>query len=537
MVGVEEKILELFRKNTSAKLTTWQILTAIDEKAAQIEEILKSPLYGKTEKKLALREKAKLHRRVLYYLNKLIRSNLLATYGEVGKGEKIFGLNLTSGEEITIEGIRKIKITISRPPFPSLPVEGYEQRGVLRKYEEGTWINRVNSILVEGSNHPKLSTLYNYISNCILLVNDCLYIRDFERFLEKEKDEIFNFFREISNLINDFGKRIIFSIDFSKIQKKHEKKLENIVKYCNSLQQRPNFVFKVNPNEIYEKLEIFSKIIENFSSSGEPLTLQNSIFRAPYFRGICGVYGFDESEWRVYEEYSKKMSSIVCSNFTIALDMAKFASEFRLRVSSLEEVVKKCCEAMLIGSSIQREKIQEYFKFLLNTNKECLGFVFGFSRNYLRIWNYEWLRKRFDDEVMLSVLERIRKCLNNFCSIEETIYKACGMPIRFRVVLAQAIYEYYRKFFTEPEWERIELRHLGDLYESPSIKSKLVLAEKVGRMLNGGAILELYKLGKLNLDEACRELSYVLTTYRFPIIYLDFSGVLRRDLKLLEFLR
>lgn len=536
-MGVEEKILELFRKNTGAKLTTWQILTAIDERASQIEEILKSPLYGKTEKKLALREKAKLHRRVLYYLNKLTRSNLLLTYGEIGKGEKIFGLNLTPAGEITIEGMKKIKITISRPPLPTLPVEGYEQRGVLRKYEEGTWINRVNSIVIEGASHQRLSTLNNYISNCILLVNDCLYVRDFERFLDEEKDEIFNFFREISNLINDFGKKIIFSLDFSKIHKKQEKKLENLIKYCNSLQQPPNFIFRTNPNEIYEKFEIFSRIIENFSSSGAPLILQNSAFRAPYFRGICGVYGFDEGEWKIYEECSRKTSSIVCSNFTIALDMARFASEFRLRVSSLEEVVRKCCEAMLIGSSIQREKVHEYFRFLLNTNKECLDFVFGFSRNYLRIWNYEWLRKRFDEDVMLSVLERIRKCLNNFCSIEETIYKACGMPIRFKVVLAQAIYDYYKKFFTEPEWERVELRRLEDLYENPSIKSRLTLAEKVGRVLNGGAALELYKMGKLNLDETCRELSYVLTTYRLPLIYVDFSGVLRRDLKLLEFLR
>jgi len=536
-VGVELKILDIFRKDPSLRLTTSQVVSMIErEEFEEIEKVLKSDFYTRERKKEALRKKAKLHRRILYYLNKLVKANFLSVYGEIGKGEKIFGLSLVPGEEIMIEDLRRIKISI-KPPSPALPIEGYEQKGILKKYEEGTWINRVNSILLEGSCFEDLGSLLNYINNSILLINDSLFINEFEKFLGSEKYEISSFFSKISDFINDFGKRIIFSINLEKIPKEKQENLELIVKIASSSFPRPHFVFSTNNKILQEKFAIFSRILEVLSNFQIPIYIRNSQFTdSPYFRGICGVYSFDEAEWRSYvENFKGSVKALSCSHFTIALDLSRFAEEFKLRVYALEELLKKCCESMLIGSSIQRKKIDEYFKFLVKTNEGKEHVVFGLSRNYLRLWNYEWIRKNYDTELMLSVLDRIKRTVTEFSSVEETIYKSCGMPIRFKVSISPAVYDYYKYSFSKPEYELLKIGNPLDLYENSSIKQKLELNESIVDLFNGGHVIEIYKVGKFDPEELCREISYILGLYKFPFIHVDTSGVKKVNLMLTEF--
>ncbi len=538
-VGVDLKILEIFRRNPSLRLSTSQIVSLIEkEEFEQIEKVLRSDFYPKEKKREALRKKAKLHRRILYYLNKLVKANLLAVYGEVGKGEKIFGLSLMPGEEITIEDFRRIKISI-KPPSPALPIEGYEQKGIVKKYEEGTWINRVNSVLIEGNCFENLNSLFRYLNNSILLINDSLFVNEFEKFLDSEKFEISSFFSKISDLMNDFGKRIIFSIDLEKIPKDKHEKLELMIKLASSSFPRPSFVFSVNNKVLQEKFGIFSRILEILSNFEIPIFIKNSFLtEAPYFRGICGIYSFDEGEWRNYvENFKGSVKALSCSHFTIALDLARFAEEFKLRVYALEELLKKCCESMLIGSSIQRKKIDEYFKFLVKTNEKYEHVVFGLSRNYLRLWNYEWVRKNFDLELMLSVLGRIRKTVSEFSSVEETIYKSCGMPIRFRVIISSAVYEYYKYAFSKPEYELLKIGDPMDLYENQEVKKKLELSEKIANLFNGGHVTEIYKVGRFDPEELCREISYILGMYKLPFLHIDTSGIKKVNLVLTEFFK
>ena len=95
------------------------------------------------------RKIAQLHRKLLHHINLLIRDGLLRVNRHGEKGHKFFVLNIGDNEEITeLTPKYKKTIVVSKPQVPTMPIEGYEQQEIIKRYEEATWIDRLNSVVI-----------------------------------------------------------------------------------------------------------------------------------------------------------------------------------------------------------------------------------------------------------------------------------------------------------------------------------------------------------------------------------------------------
>ncbi|MFW6225572.1 MAG: hypothetical protein ACOC3V_01270, partial [bacterium] len=213
------------------------------------------------------REKAKLHRKSLYYLNKLVKEDLLKISQIKNKNEKSFELNISNENELIFEKNKKNKIIISKPTIPAMPIEGYEQKNIIKKFEEATWISRSNSIIILCKKISRIEKLKEIIIDSFSYVNDGIGINDFETIIEQTNlENTQKFLIEIEQECYDFGKTLSIIIDFSNI--KNDNKIKEVMKlYSNLNLKHTNIIFDVSSKEIQKYEELMESIIYNFSKS------------------------------------------------------------------------------------------------------------------------------------------------------------------------------------------------------------------------------------------------------------------------------
>jgi hypothetical protein len=177
MKNIEGIILKIFKANPSKEYDTSELTREIfPEEYSTIIALLASA--DKSHVNDAKRKKFQLHRKLLYYLNKLVDEKILRVSKIQEKGEKSFALELEEGDIIIERGHKKISIT--KPSIMSNHIEVYEHNHIMKKYDENTWVYRINSMMLECSKIPTTEKLYLTISDCFRNVNDVIALNDFE---------------------------------------------------------------------------------------------------------------------------------------------------------------------------------------------------------------------------------------------------------------------------------------------------------------------------------------------------------------------
>ena len=177
MNNTKEKIISAF-KEKGPELSTRDIAFLV------YEDYILEPSKPKEK-----RHVAKTHRKLLHHINLLIRDNILrvARHGE--KGHKYFCLNLEEGEEITgLSRKYKKRIIAGKPRVPILPIEGYEKQGIVIKHKAGTWIDKLNSILIQCEKIESLNHLKDIIEKSFSSINDCICLNDFDLIINSIQD-------------------------------------------------------------------------------------------------------------------------------------------------------------------------------------------------------------------------------------------------------------------------------------------------------------------------------------------------------------
>lgn len=534
MYETEYKILSLFKENPGKELSTEHIISRLyPDSYKKLNEELK-----KTDKKALLkakRKKAQLHRKALYYLNKLVKEDIIRLSKEGAKGRKYFALSLSADEEFIIKKYKR-KIIISQP-MPAMPIEGYEQKGILHKFSPATWIDRLNSILLECSKINDLKKLYKVINECFANVNDVIALNDFELLLqEATSDEAMDFLRKIDSDCSDYGKYISCIIDLTNIKTDKTDRIIDALEFYEKLKSTNiNFIFDTRSKELRENSSFFEKVIEIFSRSKIQLHIKNQdLHEAPYMLGRAGPYAFDESEWKLYKKKLQgKILGIACGQSTIAVDIDKFFTGSR-SIKQFREFIMKIVNALLAANSLQRKRSEEYFKNLISLNIPLTRELFIFSKDYIRFWNYGWKQPKLDENLGINLIKSVKEEVDDFAVSEDTIYKACGIPTRFRVAFSCAFKEFDTKAFSEEKFKRIQIKKIEDLY-SNKIKQLLKEKEEIFTLFDGGDRLRFYRSGDINAEDICRELNIILNTFKIPFFCYDF-GEITENIKLTSFI-
>lgn len=524
MKDVEAEILNKFR-NEPKEYDTTGLAKAIFTEYEQIDEMLKSS--DKQKSNEAKKQKFKLHRKLLYYLNKLVEERILSVVRTQEKGEKVFALAMDDGN-ITIEKGYK-KITITKPVAASNHIETYEKHGLMKKFDEQTWINRLNAVMIECSiiSPEKAYTITRELFNN---ANDVIAFNDFQKHLNTE---CIAFIKKLSQDTLDLDKTISIIINFEDIEKESFK--EFIKEYSELNPKRINMIFNLNSRELQKHSDIWGNIIKEFSEKKIKINIKNKdLNSSPFIIGRAGIYSFDEEEYNTYVKMVKgRTIGIASSQSSIAVNMNKFFETYKSG-AEFRQAILNASKVLLSANAIQRRKSNEYFRNINNQNIPFAADFYRFSRNYIRLWNYDWHKDIKDNQEMIDLLNSTKELIENFCISEETIFKSCGIPIRFRIAFSSAFKNFDLKFMGEREYTKTTVKNIDDYY-SGDIKEFIIAREKLFEIFDGCDRLRIFRSYESTADDIMREFSFILNTYKIPFFTYDFSQ-LRGTVKLTNFM-
>lgn len=530
MHNTEEVILNLFKNNSTKELNTEFLAKEIYTKEyAIIENILESS--DKINLMEGKRKKFQLHRKLLYYLNKLVESNIIKVSRIAEKGEKYFILATGEGDTIIEKGYKKIIIT--KPPITTTYIEQYESKEIMKKYEEDSWINRFNSILLECFKTEDIHQKYNILTECLITTNDVIALNDFENILNNSldtaiKDFIDKIIKDTENSSNNIS--IIINID------KVNSNIYTFIDYYTKLNPKNiNIVFNISNKDIPKYSNIIQHIFEKFSDSKIKINFKNKdLTNVPYFKGRAGIYNFDEEEWNIYyTKFKGKTIGINCSQSQIAINITKFFEKYHTD-TEFRIAILNVAKTLLMANTVQRRKSNEYFRNINRLNATNPSDFYKFSRNYIRFWNYDWHKKNDDNDNLFERILSTKELINNFCYNEETIFKSCGIPIRLKIAFSSAFKGYDDKFMGERDYQKININKTEDYYNE-EIKEFLQTREKMFEIFDGGDRLRIFRKNNFTTKDILHELGILLSTYKLPFFTYDFSG-LKGTIKLTNFI-
>ncbi len=537
MVKKDYEILKIFRKEPNKEFSTSHIVKEIEnEEYALIQSVLSDKYSDKTKVRQAKEKKARLHRKTLYHLSNLVQKKILKQNREGKRGEKFFVLAIDAGEEIILDSLLRKSIKLIRPKIPDMEMAGYERSGIVHKVEEASWISRVNSILVECHMFKGFGELRNMISVCFTNINDSLALNDFQ-YLMNDKKKTYSFLSGLNSKCKDYGRNACCIVKISEIKDKSTVKAI-LREYLRNNLKQVYFIFDMDGKNLKENELFFMDIIKLFLDYNVDLYIKNNnIHKAPYIIGKFGPYTFDDKEWELYEKELKgKLYGLLCAQSTVLVDVEKLFRENSKNIETFNELIDKIVNSLLISNSLQRRKSTEFFESLINTFQEYSKEFFMFSRNYIRFWNYGWNRENFDQEFLLNFMSSSKEKVNRFCFYEDTIYKSCGMPTRFRVAFSCVFDDFVKDVFTRRRYKQLNISDLKDFYRE-DILNLINVKEHLFDIFDGGDLMNINKIGSVDVKNIVREISFILNSYNIHFFRYRFSKLKEVNISLDKFIK
>lgn len=533
MHDIEYSILKLFRENPDKDFSTKAIVEYvfaknIEEKASKYHDF-EDPNFIRENREL----RAKLHRKILYHLNKLVSDDLLRVEKIGAKGEKHFALNMEEGEEIIFKR-KKRRIMIAKPQVKAMPIEGYEQQGILHKFEPETWVTRVNSILLQADRF-NLDELYSKVIDIFSHVNDVVCLNNFEALIQVYKtEELERFIRKLSLETIDYAKQITLTIDLRSSKK--QKKIHDFIEMFSTLKATKIIViFEVGIKDVQKHKEFFIDVIEHFIAAKIPLYVKNNdLHEPPYMIGKAGPYTFANKDWKTYRnQLSKTNNAVVCSYCSVAIDVKRFFDAGG-KIEQFRKLIANTLKTLFFANSALRARSTDYFKGMIDSSGEGNDDLFSVGKNYIRFWNYGWKQPDRDQELVIDLIASTKRHVRNFCLTQDSIYKACGMPMRFNASFSCA-FNNFCKDLTSEDFKKTKLKDIKQLY-SGEIRDSIETKESIFKTFDGGDRARFYRSGDATPDEISRELDLILNLFNLPLVCFDFGEITGQNLKLTSFM-
>ncbi len=546
MKKTEQKIIQILTQRKNTDISTTSLVKQLHpEKYEEIRNLIENPQRDIDLIKIGKRNKARLHRQILYHLNKLKEENYIQITRIEGRGEKYFKLNETKtindkkGQEVQriIESMTNLQDELST----LTGIEEYEEQKIVKRFDHNNWLTKINSFILETNKTQNIKKLYELINELYPTYNDVVGLRDFQEIIEKSTpEEQTNFIKKINIDTKDYNKYINLIIDLTKIR--------NYVKISDFI----NIFADINPDKVFIIFQTTSKtlttqnrlintLVKKFSENKIRVNIQNkNLNKAPYMIGRAGAYTFNEEEWERYEEEIQgKTIGACCSETSIYIDIYRTFKD-KINYTNFRELILKTSKALLIATATQRKKSDHLFKPINKANQNYQNKFFNTSYNYIRLWNYDILfneetNKEEDFERFKDLLTSTVEEVEDFCKREETIFRSCGIPIRFKIVLSSAFRRFDKDFLSPRIYKKVLIKSLKDYYRDDVIKD-IKRRESLYKIFKGGDRVRFFRDAKTSTDEIITEFHYLLTNHHLPLFTYDFR-TLKGELTLNSFLK
>jgi hypothetical protein len=516
-------IFELFRHNPHAEFSTTEIVERITPGYDAIHQDLYSN--DLDHQNAAKKRKAELHRKTLYYLNKLVRKGAL-TIKSVGKNKERIFAALQDPHEIS--PAYRMHAQLPLPGItPALGIEGYEEKGIVARYEPTTWVERVNSILLESTYFKQLKDLISTANNTLTCVNDAIALNDFEQVIQKNNPQtVLAALKALSKQAESHARHVTLIIDVTNIEKQ-DSVLQVIRGVIENDLHNLTFIYDMQVKEFQDHKDFFKNIVKTYNSAGKSLFIKNqTVHQAPYLIGKAGPYTFDERDWKLYRgEYQGRMPGLVCGTATFLIDVGKLVTETKAHhAAAIIELIGKLAKSLLLTNAEQRERSEHFLGGLIQENPAHAQNYFMFSRNYVRFWNYGWKTPDYDQEFVTKYLGESKKAADEYCINEETIYKSCGMPTRFRIAYSCTDSGSAKKLFLPANYRRITVNSPTDFFNNDDINNIISTKEEIFKYFDGGDRITFDRPVPKKPEDVVNEISYILNTFRLPFFRYHFTN-------------
>jgi hypothetical protein len=360
------------------------------------------------------------------------------------------------------------------------------------------------------------------------IVNDTICLDGFDVILEKnDKKEILDFLDKLEEECKDFGMKVSCIINIERM--KQPLFGEIVEKITDFNFKNVIFLYNLDSETLQENFGLINDISSIYIRKKAEMYIKNRrLQKSPYFIGLSGPYCVLDKEYN-----TETCLSIACAQSSLIVDVEKFYSLYGLDTEKFSQLMINVSRSFLSANSIQRRKSREYFKEVINLDKQSSKEFLEFSRNYIRFWNYGLMQPGIDPKLVLNMISEAKKKIDQFSIAEETIYKACGMPTRFKIALACAFKEADTKL-SQAKYKRLEINNLDDLYRAKT-KKEINEKETVTLMFDGGNDVTFHRGGDFSSEDVVREISVIINTYKMPLFSYNFRNI-RGDMKITSYI-
>lgn len=516
MKDIEARILRVFKEHPGGTYTT-------DDIAREVFIDAYGAILGMQESSDAsqhVRAKRlawKLHRKLLYHLNKLVKEDILMVAATVGKNQKMFKLVMDSGELVV--RTKKSTVVLHKSLSYAMPTDVYEESGVVVNHDPNTWMSKVNCVLLEGSLFHSLEELFLTLKDMLFVVNDVVGVHHFDALLRDVTiHELDTFLENVFSVASDFDRRINLLVDLTKIT---QTEIISLLVEKLYMQQSVDvfLIFYVYPKQFYTR-DFYDVIIDMaMRVKGKIYMINKKKHVTPFVVGTSGVFSLSD---RAYVEYKKSPSQykVICLvQSSLAIDIRRFR-ELDNSAHGFNEVVKKCAMSLLEANAVSRRNMKENFSFVPTLVHANYHAFFRFSRNYIRFWNYEVMDEDFDSFVTL--IEETERDIYRFARQEEIVFQSCGIPIRFRLAFSSS----FRKFNETLKRAYKKTKTISSLhdFQQDQLINYLDVRERLLHHFNGGDRLRFFRAGTADTPQVKKELLYLLNTVDIPLLCYDFAN-------------
>ncbi|MFT4312336.1 MAG: hypothetical protein ACMXYF_03840 [Candidatus Woesearchaeota archaeon] len=479
MVNLRAQIQDYLREHKQA--TTSQLVLHIFEEAPMYEQILVDSQVSSQKKKQAKQELAKLHRKLLYYLQKLDHEHCVQVVKRVTKGQHVYEL---------------IEQTPTRQDFQSTYISEFESK---------RW-QLYNALLLDcmqfDSFDQALDSLCHYARFC----NDVLGLNDFETLLEKD-DTVTLFYQRLIDVLAKHHISASIIIDATNIldEKKVLQFIRLYVKYATPL---ITLVFDVTAREFVLHKSFFSLIASEFAQHGLKFNIKNDdVHQAPYFVGRAGPYTIDPQEWKSYIQQPRPLCAVICQK-TLLVDLAKFFQE-KTHARDLESVFHECSYVLFDSLTRQGAHFSDPNMYVLSDVR-------------IRLLHHFYIPSDYTFEQMATLLQECTQTVRHLAKQQEVIYNACGLLLRYKLHISQAYRLAAKQSSLLQPYTYLQIQAGKQLLES-SLQKQLHQKELIVQAFEGGFEVRIKREGVLSSSQAFGECSLVLNSFAFPFFCYSFS--------------
>lgn len=505
MHKTEKQLINVFSQSPQRSFTTSELVSlAFSDDYHAIRDQLHS---NDTEtKKHAKRHKAKLHRKLLYHLNKLLKKGILRVDEIQARGEKSYALAQTSGE--TIYHDKESTITITHAERPPRYTTGHEE--AKRIYVRSTALHTIDAYAINAKAHPGIAHLRQELIHAYPHINDAILISNAQHLLELGQEAMSAGIAQLEADTQDYEVAITLHIDLTQ-QQLTQRHLAFFRTFALHKPSRVYIVFGADAQTLKTQQTIFTQILDILSADKIKINIQNNTQTQDiHFYGEAGSYLLTQAHKHVLDKHH----AVIVANTSMLIDAQQAKN-----ASTQTQIINDAMRTMLSHISAQRRLAHKALSGIARSTelKEQLSTPTAIIRYY-----------SFSlEESTIALFSDIKKQIQQFSEIHNRIYASCGVPIDLQIQLSTGFIHYAD--LPARTYKKTPVKSKSDLSTQ-----QLRLREQLLRAMQTDRV-RIFRETPYSPQDLFNEIVYLLEQYSIPLICYDLQS-LQTTLSLEQFL-